>query len=195
MLVFCCKLHRNLMIHENVMLQLHGKTHTKWVFSKNPHVFTFLHFFCKKKLEGIAQRNNCQSWEYDGFYNTKAACTIMKKTLPAVSESTRSSAILRGIRKAKARADEGSDRCCCCCCCCWLFRDLGIPSHFFHLYRCACRRPRTYNFGYFGCADPNGADAASICGAITETTVTTADGPTVTWQRCRDAADTREALE
>ena len=42
----------------------------------------------------------------------------MKKTLPAVSESTRFSAILRGIRKAKARADEGSDRCCCCCCCC-----------------------------------------------------------------------------
>ena len=109
-LVFCCKLHRNLMIHENVMLQLHGKTHTKWVFSKNPHVFTFLHFFCKKK-EGIAQRNNCQSWEYDGFYNTKAACTLMKKTLPAVSESTRFSAILRGIRKEKARADEGSDRC------------------------------------------------------------------------------------
>ena len=36
----------------------------------------------------------------------------MKKTLPAVSESTRFSAILRGIRKAKARADEGSDRCC-----------------------------------------------------------------------------------
>ena len=29
MLVFCCKLHRNLMIHKNVMLQLHGKTHTK----------------------------------------------------------------------------------------------------------------------------------------------------------------------
>ena len=29
MLVFCCNLHRNLMIHENVMLQLHGKTHTK----------------------------------------------------------------------------------------------------------------------------------------------------------------------
>ena len=29
MLVFCCKLRRNLMIHENVMLQLHGKTHTK----------------------------------------------------------------------------------------------------------------------------------------------------------------------
>ena len=45
---FCCKLHRNLMIHENVMLQLHGKTHTKWVFSPNPHVFTCLHFFCKK---------------------------------------------------------------------------------------------------------------------------------------------------
>jgi len=37
---------------------------------------------------------------------------------------------------------------------------------------------KTYNFGYFGCADPNGADAASICGAITEITVTTADGPT-----------------
>ena len=45
MFVFCCKLHRNLMTHENVRLQLHGKTHTKWVFSKNPHVFTFLHFF------------------------------------------------------------------------------------------------------------------------------------------------------
>ena len=28
-LVFCCKVHRILMIHENVMLQLHGKTHTK----------------------------------------------------------------------------------------------------------------------------------------------------------------------
>ena len=51
MLVFCCKLHRNLMIHENVMLQLHGKTHTKSVFSKNPHVFSILHFFCKKKIK------------------------------------------------------------------------------------------------------------------------------------------------
>ena len=34
----------------------------------------------------------------------------MKKTLPAVSESTRFSAILRGNKKAKARADEGSER-------------------------------------------------------------------------------------
>ena len=116
MLVFCWKLHRNLMIHKNVMLQMHGKTHTKWVFSKNPHVFTLLHFFCKKN-EGIAQRNNCQSWEYDGFYNTWEACALMKKTLPAVSENSRFSAMLRGNKKAKARADEGSERCCCCCCC------------------------------------------------------------------------------
>ena len=104
------------MIHENLMLQLHGKTHTKWVFQKKPHVFTILHFFVKNN-KGIAQRNNCQSWEYDGFDNTWEACAQMKKTLPAVSESTRFSAILRGNKKAKARADEGSERCCCCCCC------------------------------------------------------------------------------
>ena len=85
MLVFCCKLHRNLMIHENVMLQLHGKIHTKWVFSKNPHVFykkthvfTLVHFFCKQN-EGIAQRKICQSWEYDGFSNTWEACALMRK--------------------------------------------------------------------------------------------------------------------
>ena len=29
MLVFCCKFHRNLMVNENVMLKLDGKTHTK----------------------------------------------------------------------------------------------------------------------------------------------------------------------
>ena len=33
----------------------------------------------------------------------------MRKTLPAVGESTRFSAILRGNKKAKARADEGSE--------------------------------------------------------------------------------------
>ena len=105
MWVLCCKLHRNLMIHENVMLQLHGETHTKWVFSNNPHVFTILHFL--KKCKGIAQRNNCQSWEYDGFYNTWEACALMKKTLPAVSESTRFSAILRETRRQKRARTRG----------------------------------------------------------------------------------------
>ena len=45
MLVFCCKFHRNLMVNENVMLKLDGKTHTKWVFPKKPRVFTSLCFF------------------------------------------------------------------------------------------------------------------------------------------------------
>ena len=46
MLFFCCKLHRNLMIHENVMLQLHWKTHTKWVFFKKPTRFYMFALFC-----------------------------------------------------------------------------------------------------------------------------------------------------
>ena len=60
--------------------------HTRSEFFQKKH--TFLHFctfFCKKN-EGIAQRNNWDSWENDGFYNTWAAWALMKKTLPAVSK-------------------------------------------------------------------------------------------------------------
>ena len=122
------------MIHENVMLQLHGKTHTRVSFFKQPT--RFLHFctFFVKKMKVLHKETTANHENMTVFYNTKAACTLMKKTLPAVSESTRFSAILRGIRKAKARADEGSDRCCCCCCCCWF-----IVGEFFVFCSFVCR--------------------------------------------------------
>ena len=46
MLIFCCRLHRNLMIHENVMLQLHGKnTHEVSFFKKPTRFYNFALFF------------------------------------------------------------------------------------------------------------------------------------------------------
>ena len=47
MFILYCKLHMNVMTTENVMLHLHGKNQSKWLFSKNPRVFTILHNFSK----------------------------------------------------------------------------------------------------------------------------------------------------
>ena len=104
MLVFCCKLHRNLMIHENVMLQLHGKTHTKWVFSKNPHVFTLLHFFCKKKWRYCTKKQLpiMRIWwflQYLGSMRTNeenTACSEWKYTFQHNSEGKQEGKSARG---------------------------------------------------------------------------------------------------
>ena len=48
MFIFYCKLHMKVLTTENVMLHLHGKNQAKWLFSKNPCVFTiFVIFFVK----------------------------------------------------------------------------------------------------------------------------------------------------
>ena len=105
------------MVNENVMLKLDGKhTHEVSFFQKSHAFLQVCVFF--KKLESIAQTNNFESSQNDGFYNTWAACAPTKKTLHAVGEDTRFRGIIRGNRKAEARGDEGSERCCCCCCCC-----------------------------------------------------------------------------
>ena len=41
------------------------------------------------------------------FYNTKAACTLMKKTLPAVSESTRFQRNSKGNQEGKSARGRG----------------------------------------------------------------------------------------
>ena len=104
MLVFCCKLHRNLMIHENVMLQLHGKTHTKWVFSKNPHVFTCLHFFCKNKWRYCTKKQLpiMRIWwflQYEGCMHTNkenTACSEWKYTFQRNSKGNQEGKSARG---------------------------------------------------------------------------------------------------
>lgn len=37
---------------------------------------------------------------------------------------------------------------------------------------------QTYTFGHYSCADPNGPDAASICGGLVDLVIPTTDGPT-----------------